>query len=166
MIRKFIAFVLVTACCIGLFIGCDAVSDITDNVLAAAKEELVNQIQAKVEEYKVTVAEAKSAVGKLNDEGGKYQFYCAFLVQTNAESSAEDCANAMGKLFGESGYVVQAGSKVESKHLVHKSITYDHTDFSEGNYYTVYVYVADISKVIDLNAIADAIKDAIPTETK
>ena len=165
MFRKLTAIFLVLVCCASVFAGCDAVSDITDNVLSAAKDELVKQIKAKVEEYKVTVVETKSTVGTLNDDGGKYQFYCAILVQTNAESSASDCAAAMGKLFGESGYTAQTGTAVESEHLVHKTITYSHADYSEGNYYTVYVYVADISKVIDLNAIKDSIANAVDNIT-
>lgn len=162
--KRIICLMLVLVLATSLFTGCgEAVSEVADNVLAAAKEELVNQIQLKVEEYKVTVKETKTAVGKLNDDGGKYQFYCAILVQTNTESSAKDCANALGKVFGESGHVAQTGSAVESEHLVHKTITYNHSDYSEGNYYTVYVYVADITKVVDLNAIKDAISSAVST---
>lgn len=150
MIRKMIAVLLAISCAVGLFAGCGAIGDVADEVLAAAKTELEKQIKAKVEEYKVEVVETKTAVGKINDDG-KYQFYCAMLVKTNAESSAEDCAKAVGKLFGESGYVKQSGSDVVSDKLVHKTITYEHDDFEEGNYYTIYVYVEDVTKVIDMN---------------
>lgn len=165
MLRKIIAFVLTAACVCCLFAGCGGVvTDVADNVLAAAKEELVSQIKEKVQQYKVTAVETKAAVGTLNDDGGKYQFYCAILVQTNAESSAADCAKAL-KGLGESGYMAQTGSHVDSEHLVHKTITYDRTDFSEGNYYTVYVYIADITKVVDLSAIRDAIQNAVDNVT-
>ncbi len=151
MIRKIVAFVLMLACLMGCFAGCgDAVSDITDSVLSAAKTELENQVKAKIQEYKVEVVETKTVFGQLNDEG-KHQFYCAILIKTNAESSAEDCANGVGKLFGTSGYVKQTGSQVESEYLVKKTVTYNQTDFSEDNYYTVYVYVADMTKVIDFS---------------
>lgn len=153
MIRKIIAFVLTLACVACCFAGCgEAMGDIAGNVLSAAKEELESQIKAKIEEYKVEVVETKTAVGQLNDEG-EYQFYCAILVKTNSESSAEDCANGLDKLFGTTGYMKQTGSSVESEHLVKKFITYDHTDFSGDNYYTVYVYVADVTKVIDLSKL-------------
>ena len=93
--RKIIAFALLIACLLGCFAGCGkAVSDVADSVLNAAKAELENQIKAKIEEYKVTVAEVKTAVGKLNGDG-KYQFYCAILVQTNTESGAADCAEGL-----------------------------------------------------------------------
>ncbi len=161
--KRILSLILVLSLALSLF-GCgDAMADVADNVLAAAKEELVKQIKEKVEAYKVVVKDTKAAVGTLNDDGGKYQFYCAILVQTNTESSAQDCANALQKVFGESGCVAQTGSKVESEHLVHKSLEYKVTDYSEGNYYTVYVYVADITKVVDLNAIKDAISNAVST---
>ena len=164
--KRIFCLLLAAVCSLSLLAGCgDVVSDVADNVLSAAKDELMTQIQEKVEQYKVTVKETKAAVGTLNDEGGKYQFFCAILVQTNEESSAEDCANALGTVFGRGGYMAQADSKVESEHLVHKAITYNTTDFSAGNYYTVYVYVADITKIVDLSAIQDAISGAIGKES-
>lgn len=151
--RKVIAFVLMLACLACCFAGCgEAVSDVADSVLSAAKTELENQIKAKIEEYKVTVVETKTAIGQLSDTG-KYQFYCAILVQTNSESAADDCAKGVGKLFGTSGYMKQTGSEVKSDLLVKKSITYKQTDFSEDNYYTVYVYVEDMTKIIDLSGL-------------
>ena len=162
--KRIVSLLLALTLALGLFAGCgEAVSDVADNVLTAAKEELMKQIQEKVETYKVTVKETKAAVGTLNDDGGKYQFYCAILVQTNTESSAGDCADALGKVFGESGYDLQTGSAVKSEHLVHKTLAYDTEDYSGGNFYTVYVYVADITKVVDLNAIKDAISNAVGT---
>lgn len=146
--RKIIAWIMALACTVCLFAGCSDMSDIAGNVLEAAREELVNQIKAKVEEYKVTVVETKTAVGKLNDDGGQYQFFCAILVQTNTESSAEDCANAMASLFGKAHYMAQSGSQVHSEFLIHKTITYDHTDFSAGNYYTIYVYAEDLTSIV------------------
>ena len=162
--KRILSLMLVIVLALGIFAGCgEAVSEVADNVLSAAQEELVSQIRQKAEEYKVTVKETKAAVGTLNDDGGKYQFYCAILVQTNTESSAEDCANALGKVFGQGGYAAQSDSAVESEHLVHKTLTYDCADYSEGNYYTVYVYVPDITKVVDLTAIKDAITNAVST---
>ena len=153
--RKAIALLLALCCAVCLFSGCDAVSEVTDNVLAAAREELMNQIRAKIEENKVTVVEAKSTVGKLNDAGGKYQFFCAMLVQTNSADSAENCAQAVAALFGRASYMAQTGSHVESQYLVHKTITYNHTDFSAGNYYTVFVYVEDLTAFIIPGGVTD-----------
>ena len=143
--RKFLSLLLIAACLMGCLAGCgDAVSEVADSVVNAAKAELEKQIQAKVEEYKVTVVEMKTAAGQLND-GGKYQFYCAILVQTNTESGAKDCADGLSKVFGNAGYMKQTGSNVESDLLTQKTITYKQTDFSADNYYTVYVYVKDLT---------------------
>ena len=91
--KRLISLVLAVVCVIGLLASCNGVvADVADNVLTAAKDELMTQIKDKVEQYKVIVKEAKAAVGTLNDEGGKYQFYSAILIQTNEESSAADCA--------------------------------------------------------------------------
>ncbi len=162
MIRKMIGSVVILVVIVGVILcmvlGKDTVTGIAGNVLEAAKTELTAQIQGKLEEYKLEVVEVKPVVGKLNDEGGKYQFYCAALVRANAESSAEECAKALNKVFGEAGHVSQTGSQVESQHLVHKTVTYRQTDFSAGNYYTVYVYVAAIDQIIDLEALTDKLK--------
>jgi hypothetical protein len=151
--KKLVALFVACACVLCLFSGCSDMSEIADNVLEAAREELLEQIQAKVEEYKVNIIETKTAVGKLNDQGGQYQFFCALLIQTNAESSAEDCAEAVAALAGKAAYMPQTGSQVVSEYLVHKTITYDQTDFSAGNYYTVYVYVEDLVNVVFPNGI-------------
>lgn len=147
-----IVAVVVVLC---LVLGKDTVAEITDSVLDAAKEELSSQIQAKLEEYRVDVLEVKPVIGQLNDDGGKYQFYCAVLIQTNTESNAADCANALQKLFTEAGYCLQTGPEVVSDSLVYKSITYKQTDYSEGGYYTVYVYIPAVGDKIDLDALAE-----------
>lgn len=158
--KKILCLLLVLSCVAGLLTSCDMVASIAGNVLEAAKEELVTQVESTVEKYKVSIKEVKPLVGKLNDEGGKYQFFCALLVQTNTESNAKECANALGKAFTEAGCAPQTQSNLENKHLVHKSIAYSTSDFSEGNYYTVYVYTADLSKLVDLNALAEKLKEA------
>ena len=158
--RKLIAFLLVIACVAGIISACSEIaSDITANVLDAAKKELETQIKEKVEEYKVTVVETKTAFGDINDVDAEYQFYCAFVICTESETSASTCADALGKVFGKAGYMVQTGSKVESQYLTKQTITYDNTDFEGGNYYTIYVYVEDITAVVDINAIKDKISE-------
>ena len=145
MIRRIFALILVLCFSLCIFAGCDAVSDIASAAVEAAKQEVENQVKAKLEEYKVTIVEGKSAFGALNDEGGKYQFFYAILVQTNTESAAADCANALNSAFGNAGYVAQTAPEFENEHLVHKTITFNRTDFSAGNYYTVYLYLSDLT---------------------
>lgn len=158
MIRKIIAIALIFACLSGLAVGCGEVaSDITASVLEAARAELEAQVKAKIEEYKVTVVETKTAVGDINDSDAEYQFFFALLIQTDAEDSAAGCAAAVGKLFGEAGYMAQKDNFVSSEHLTKQFLTYKNSDYTAGNYYTVYVYVEDITKVVDMEAIKDKV---------
>ncbi len=162
MIRKLIGSIVILVVILGvilcMILGKDTVSDIAAKVLDAAEEELTAQVQEKLGEFPVEVIEVRPAVGKLNDDGGKYQFYCAALVQATSEDAAEDCAKALNKVFGDADFVIQADRKVDDDRLEHKSITYKHQDFSEGNYYTVYVYVDDIEDMVDLDKLEDKIK--------
>lgn len=164
MIRKLLGscviLVVIVAVILCVVLGKDTVTDIAGGVLAAAKEELGDQIEEKLAEYKVEVVETKTTAGKLNDDGGELQFYCAALIRTNSEKSAKDCAEALKKLFGETGYQIQTEKVVESEHLVYKTLTYNHEDYSAGNLYTVYVYADDVSEIIDLEAIAEKVKEA------
>jgi type III secretory pathway lipoprotein EscJ len=153
MIRKVVSLILVAVLLCGAFAGCGLVEEIADSVVAAAKQELENQIKAKLEEQKVDAVEMKTAFGKLNDEGGEYQFFGAVLVKTDSQMLPQAAADALAKLFTDAGLVAQTGSKVENAHLVHKDITYDHSDFTDGTYYTIYVYTS-----LSLDALKDLAK--------
>ena len=153
MIRKVVSLILVAVLLCGAFAGCGLVEEIADSVVAAAKQELENQIKAKLEEQKVDAVEMKTAFGKLNDEGGEYQFFGAVLVKTDSQMLPQAAADALAKLFTDAGLVAQTGSKVENAHLIHKDITYDHSDFSDGTYYTIYVYTS-----LSLDALKDLAK--------
>ena len=153
MIRKVVSLILVAVLLCGAFAGCGLVEEIADSVVAAAKQELENQIKAKLEEQKVDAVEMKTAFGKLNDEGGEYQFFGAVLVKTDSQMLPQAAADALAKLFTDAGLVAQTGSRVENAHLVHKDITYDHSDFSDGTYYTIYVYTS-----LSLEALKDLAK--------
>jgi hypothetical protein len=136
----------------GIFAGCNAVGEIAGNVADAAMKELENQVKATLEKNKVNVVELKTAIGKLNDEGSEMQFFCAALVKSDTDTVVNGAAEAMGAVFEKSGVLVQTGSKVESEYLVHKDITFKHSDFSDGTYYVIYVYISDMSiKIPELN---------------
>ena len=144
--KRIIAIMLAAVLMLGLFVGCDAVGEIAGNVADAAKAELEKQIEATLEKHKVNVIELGTAVGKLNDEGSELQFYCAALVQSDSDAVPKAAADALGNLFEKSGIQIQQGNKVESKHLVHKDITFKFEDFEEGKtYYIIYVYSSDLS---------------------
>ena len=152
MVRKVVSLVLAAFMLCGIFAGCNAVGEIAGNVADAAMKELENQVKATLEKNKVNVVELKTAIGKLNDEGSEMQFFCAALVKSDTDTVVNGAAEAMGAVFEKSGGLVQTGSKVESEYLVHKDITFKHSDFSDGTYYVIYVYISDMSiKLPELN---------------
>ena len=90
-------------------------------------------------------APVTTVFGKLNDEGSKHQFFCAALIRSDATELPEAAAEAVGNLVTEAGLLEQTGSNLESPYLVHKTIEFKHTDYSEGNYYVIYAYHEDLS---------------------
>lgn len=146
MIRKFVSVIFMVSVCLGLLTGCgETVSEIAGNVADAAMEELEKQIQAAIEKNKVEVVEMKTVYGKLNDDGSESQFYCAALVKSGSTNLPQAAADTVGKLVTEAGVLAQTGSKVESEHLVHKDLVFQHSDFSSGDYYVIYAYHKDLS---------------------
>ena len=140
MVRKVVSLVLAAFMLCGIFAGCNAVGEIAGNVADAAMKELENQVKATLEKNKVNVVELKTAIGKLNDDGSEMQFFCAALVKSDTDTVVNGAAEAMGAVFEKSGV------------LVHKDITFKHSDFSDGTYYVIYVYISDMSiKLPELN---------------
>ena len=139
--KKLICSILAMLMLLSCFCGCANVSQIAGNVADAAAKELENQLKTTLEKHKVEVVELKTAFGKLNGEDEKaLQFFAAALIRCESETAAQTCATALDALFEQAGATVQTESAVTHEALVHKTIAYDHTDFSTGNYYTVYVY--------------------------
>jgi hypothetical protein len=145
--KKIIILVLVFGLLAGLS-GCKTVSDIASNVAEAAGKELEAQIQQTLEKNKVTVLELKTTAGKLNDNGGKLQFYCAALVTSQNYDTLVACADAIDKVFEIAGVAEQTGKKIESPYLVHKSLEFKHELEPDVQYYIIYAYISDFS--IDL----------------
>lgn len=138
--RKLIAVFLAVL----MLSGCAAVGDIAGNVAEAAGKELENQVKATLEKHKVEVVELKTAFGKLNDEGGNLQFFCAALVKAQTDTVVSGCTEALDGLMETAGYAVQTQSKVENPLLIHKEIVFDHTDFENGTYYIIYGYTSGL----------------------
>jgi len=130
--------------------------EIAGNVADAAMTELKKQVQQLLEENKLEVVEIKTAFGQLNDEGSKYQFFIAALVRSNSASIPQSTADTMAKLFSDAGLTGQNESTLTNAHLVHKEISFGHTDFSDGNYYVIWGYAADLS--IDLPDLSQLLK--------
>lgn len=126
-----------------LFSACQKVKEIAGSVAEAAQAELETQVRETLEEYKLEMVEMKTTAGKLNDNGESVQIFCAVLVRTENEELVRSCTAMLGKLFTVAGAERQTGSKVENPLLVHKSVSYRFSDFTDGNtYYTIYAYSA------------------------
>ncbi len=143
--KKLICTLLALMIAVSCLFGCANVSQIAGNVADAAAKELENQLKTTLEKHKVEVVEVKTAFGKLSGEDEKaLQFFAAALIRCESETAAQTCATALDALFEQAGAMAQTESAVTHEALVHKTITYDHTDFSAGNYYTVYVYSSSL----------------------
>ncbi len=139
-------FALLTAALLMLSLaGCsETAGKIAGNVADAAMTELKNQIKLTLEENKLTVVEMETAFGALNGDG-EAQFFCAALVKSDATMVPQSTADTLAKIFTDAGLIQQTGSQIESPYLVHKELGFDHSDFSDGSYYVIYVYHEDIS---------------------
>lgn len=152
MMRKILALLLVACMLLGVT-GCAVVGDIAGNVADAAVKELENQLKATLEKYKVEVVEVKTAFGHLNGSDEKaLQFFCVALIRSESDTAAQTCATALDTVFEEAGSMAQTGSAFTHSALVHKTIQFDHTDFSAGNYYAVYVYNSALAIDLPLKA--------------
>ena len=146
--KRIIAFLLAAMLCLGLFTGCsETTGKIASSVAEAARKELEVQVKAALEEHKLEVIEIKTAFGKLNDTADT-QYFVAALVRTEKTDIIEASLSALNKVFTETGCLSETDSAIDSQLLVHKSLSYSRTDFSDGTYYTVYAYFDDLTKFV------------------
>ena len=157
MKRKFLCLFLAVLMTLSLCACGETAGKIADSVMDAAMTELKNQVKSLLEQNKLEVVEIKTAFGKLNDEGGKYQFFIAALIKSNATAVPQSTADAMGKLFSQAGLNAQSESALSNAYLVHKEISFKQTDFSSGNYYVIWGYAADLSvELPDLSQLIES----------
>ena len=144
--KKIVIFLVIALLVLVAIFGYDRVSSAVAETAQTVKTEMEKKIQETLEPYKVEMVEMKTAAGNLN--GGNFltvQFFGAILIRTQQESYAQTCVQALEKVFQESGYMVQTEQKIAHEYLKNKELSYDHSDFSDGSYYTVYVYSTAIS---------------------
>ena len=141
MKQRFIALVLLLTLLLSLT-GCsDVVNEIAGNVADAAVKELEAQIKSALETYSVEVVEIKSALGKLNNDApSDLQFYCGVLVRSNSDKFPTAGAEALDKVFEQSGCQAQHESQISSELLTNQTISFKHSDFSTGDYYLIWIY--------------------------
>ena len=148
--KKFLVLLLVVVLVLVAIFGYDRVSSAIKDTAQTVKTQMEKKIQETLEPYQVEMVEMKTVAGNLN--GGNFltvQFFGAILIRTQQESYAKVCADALGKVFNETGYVVQTEQDITHEYLQNKELAYDLSDFSDATYYTVYVYSAGFS--LDFN---------------
>ena len=119
MKRRFLSLLLAMTLALSL-LGCGGtVGEIAGNVADAAMDKLKSEVARVLEENKLEVVELKTAFGKLNDEGSKYQFFIAALVKSNSTAVPQSAANTLSKLFTQSGLTEQTGPDFDNPNLIH-----------------------------------------------
>jgi len=107
-------------------------------------------VKAALEEHKLEVIEIKTAFGKLNDTADN-QYFIAALVRTEKTDLIDASLAGLKYVFTDTGCIAETDSSIDSEHLVHKDLSYQRTDFSDGTYYTVYAYYDDLAKFVPKN---------------
>ena len=158
MKRKMISLLLAVIMTLSLCACGGTAGQIADSVMEAAMTELKNQVRQLLEQNKLEVVEIKTAFGKLNDEGGKYQFFIAALVKSQSTGVPQSTADTLDRIFSQAGLNPQSESALRNEHLVHKEITFKQTDFSSGDYYVLWGYAADLSvELPDLSQLLETV---------
>ena len=150
---KKLSALLLAAVLIFSITGCsDVVSDIAGNVTEVALKELESQIRKTIAEYKVDLVEIKSTVGDLNDDSDSdTQFFCGVLVRSSSPAVPQSICDKLDGVFDRSGMTKQTESAIKSEYLTNKTLSFNRTDFSSGDYYLLWVYSPDLtSKLSDL----------------
>lgn len=91
----------------------------------------------------VEMIESRSVCGKLNGNGNGMDFFAAVLV-TGTELEVQAVVAALAQAYGDVGYLSQSEAKITVKYLEHESLSYSHKDYTDGEYYTVYIYDSDL----------------------
>ena len=89
IMRKLICGILCLVLVLGLC-GCSTVGELAQGAADAAVQELEKQVKQTLEKNKVEMVQMKTAFGKLNDDGGKLQMFCAVFVLTRKQLSFLD----------------------------------------------------------------------------
>lgn len=87
----------------------------------------------------VEILESQSVCGKLNGNGNGMEFFAAVLV-TASQEELEMRISDLAEKYEVVEYVPQTEAKIDMKYLEHKSLSYDHENYTDGEYYTVYIY--------------------------
>ncbi len=147
--KKYIALFLCAVLALGCLSGCQELVlgavNLSQQAAQAAADTLKNQVVSLVNQHKVEVVEVKTAFGTIAEKADfGTEFLVAVLIRTESETAAQACAQALETVLKTTGYAVQEGQEIELELLCFQELSYDHEDFSDGTYYTVYGYIPSV----------------------
>lgn len=92
------------------------------------------------------IVEEQSVYGKLNGNGNGIQYFGAVLVRKDAIEDIDALMAELDETFEIVEYAEQNGNKIISKHLQHRTLTYDTPITSENTYVSICFYNSKHSK--------------------
>ena len=92
----------------------------------------------------IEVIESRSVCGKLNGNGNGMNFFAAVLVKADPEA-LDACIADLSSTHEVVEYICQNNKKIAVRYLEHASLTYSHADYTDGEYYTVYIYDSSLN---------------------
>ena len=101
----------------------------------------------------VELLEIQSICGKLNGNGNGMNYLGAALVQSDSAAQMDALAAELKSDFDVVDYIVLEGKQLDIPYLEHGNLTFDYTDFREGqSYYCIYFYIHEhpASNIFDI----------------
>lgn len=108
---------------------------------------LMKEFTTTISEYASSdIIEEQSVYGKLNGNGNGIQYFGAVLVRKDAIEDIDALMAELDETFEIVEYAEQSGNKIISKHLQHRTLTYDTPITSENTYVSICFYNSKHSK--------------------
>lgn len=108
---------------------------------------LMKEFKATISEYASSdIIEEQSVYGKLNGNGNGIQYFGAVLVRKEAIEDIDALMAELDETFEIVEYAEQNESTIVSRHLQHRTLTYDTPITSENTYVSICFYNSKHSK--------------------
>lgn len=102
---------------------------------------LMKEFTTTISEYASSdIIEEQSVYGKLNGNGNGIQYFGAVLVRKDAIEDIDALMAELDETFEIVECAEQSGNKIISKHLQHRTLTYDTPITSENTYVSICFY--------------------------
>ena len=108
---------------------------------------LMKEFTTTISEYASSdIIEEQSVYGKLNGNGNGIQYFGAVLVRKDAIEDIDALLAELDETFEIVECIEQNGSTIVSRHLQHRTLTYDTPITSENTYVSICFYNSKHSK--------------------